>query len=96
MILHASIYECPACDSIHPRAGAIEIDGRWQQLHGDVGMWGCGDGCFRFRDFANIVLIIFIRGVRVFFHVPVQSINDLSHLPKCFKYTYITLVTMVE
>ena len=45
---------------IHPRAGAIEIDGRWQQLHGDVGMWGCGDGCFRFKDFANIVLIIFI------------------------------------
>ena len=61
-----------------------------------MGMWGCGDGCFRFRDFANIVLIIFIRGVRVFFHVPVQSINGLSHLPKCLKYTYITLVSMVE
>ena len=63
---------------------------------GDAGMWGCGDGCFRFRDFANIVRIILIRGVRVFFHVPVQSINDLSHLPKCLKYTYITLVSMVE
>ena len=63
---------------------------------GDAGMWGCGDGCLRFRDFANIVRIMLLRGVRVFFYVPVQSINDLSHLPKCLKYTYITLVSMVE